>query len=268
MIKHGARPRDAVSLCAVTAAAVLTQPISYALVPPALLALLFGLLSRPRDRRRAGRRALLAALVACSAPVIAWIAARGHGNPALAQIGPGPGARVRPFNLRQFLSYVWQFYLPRLPGMTPDRVSSGLAVQDVWVRETWGTFGWLSVPMPSWVYTVAATLTAVVAVLSAAIVARFRDRLRWQLIAYFALAVGALLLGLHLTEYRSLITGGGPFLQGRYLLPVVGLFGLAVALTFSRVPARWQGPVCGALVSGMLLLDVLALSTVAGTYYT
>jgi hypothetical protein len=268
VIKHGARPRDAVSLCAVTAAAALTQPISYALVPPVLLALLFGVIGSPRGLRRARGRAPVAALVAFGAPVIAWIVVRGHGNPALAPIGPGPGGRPRPFNLRQFLSYVWQFYLPRLPGMTPNRVSSGLAVQDVWVRGTWGTFGWLSVPMPSWVYTVAATVTAVVAVLSAAIVVMFRDRLRWQLVAFFAVAVGALLLGLHVTEYRSLINGGGPFLQGRYLLPVVGLFGLAVALIFSRLPPRRQGPVCAALVPGMLLLDVIALATIAGAYYT
>ncbi len=268
VIKRGARPRDAVGLCAVTAAAVLTQPISYALVAPALLALVFGLTGSPRDRLRARLRPAAVALVAVCVPVIAWIAARGHGNPALAPIGSAPARRGTPFNLRQFLSYIWQFYLPRLPGMSPDRVTPGLSVYNIWVRETWGTFGWLDVPMPTWVYTAVTTFTACVAVLSAAIVARFRDRLRWQLMAFFALAVVALLLGLHLTEYRSLINLGGPFLQGRYLLPVVGLFGLAVALVLSRLPARWRGPACGALVPGMLLLDVIALSTIAGAYYT
>jgi 4-amino-4-deoxy-L-arabinose transferase-like glycosyltransferase len=268
VIKHGARPRDAVPLCAVTAAAVLTQPISYALVPAVALALLFGLTRSPRDQRRARIGPAAAALVVCTGPVLAWIVTRTHGNPALAQIGAVNGRRVLPFSLRQFLSYVWQFYLPRLPGMTPNRVSSGLAVYDVWVRETWGMFGWLDVRMPSWVYAAAGTVTALVGIVGAAIVARFRDRLRWQLVTFFAVAVIALLLGLHLTEYRSLINGNGPFLQGRYLLPAVGLFGLAVALIVSRLPARWRGPVCGALVPGMLLLDVIALSTIAGAYYT
>ncbi len=268
VIRHGARPLDTVSLLGVTAAAVLTQPISYALVPAALLAVILGLISCRREGRRARVGPAAAAGVVCAAPVIAWIAARTHGNPTLAQVGAAAGQRSHPFSVRQFLSYVWQFYLPRLPWMTRLRVTPGLSVYNVWVREGWGTFGWLDVPMPSWVYAAVGSLTALIAVLSGAIISTFRDRLRWQLIAFFGLALAALLLGLHLTEYRSLINNQGAFLQGRYLLPVVGLFGVAAALVVSRLPRRWQGPACATLVPTMLLLQVLALATVARTYYT
>ena len=268
VIKHAARPRDTIWLLVVTAAAALTQPISYALVPAVLLALILGLANCRREGRRVRIGPAAAAGVACAAPVIAWIATRSQGNPALAQISAAPGQRAHPFNLRQFLSYVWQFYLPRLPWMARQRVTPGLSVYNVWVREGWGTFGWLDVAMPSWVYTVVGSFTAIIAALSGAIVSTFRDRLRWQLVAFFGLALVALLLGLHLTEYRSLINNQGPFLQGRYLLPVVGLFGLAVALVLGRLPRRWQGPACATLVPAMLLLQVLALSTVARTYYT
>ncbi|HTD79602.1 MAG TPA: DUF2142 domain-containing protein [Chloroflexota bacterium] len=268
VIRHAARTRDTVSLLAVTAAAALTQPISYALVPAALLAVILGLANCRREGRpvRIGPPTL--AIVAFAAPVIAWITARAHGNPALAQIGAAPGQRARSFNPRQFVSYVWQFYLPRLPWMSRLRVTPGLSVYNVWVREAWGTFGWLEVPMPSWVYTATGSFTALTGVLSAAVVSTFRDRLRWQLVAFFGLALVALLLGLHVTEYRSLINKQGPFLQGRYLLPVVGLFGLAVSLVLSRLPSRWQGPACAAIVPAMLLLQLLALATVARTYYT
>lgn len=268
VIKYAARPRDAVPLCAVTAAAVLTQPISYALVPAAALALIIGWMRCQRHERRARIGPSALAAVVFSVPVIAWIAGRTHGNPTFAQIGPAAGQRTFPFNLRQFLSYIWQFYLPRPPGMSPDRVTPGLSVYNVWVREGWGTFGWLDVPMSSWVYTVVGSFTALIGAVSALIVSRFRDRLRWQLVAFFGLALLTLLLGLHLTEYRSLINGQGAFLQGRYLLPVLSLFGLAVALVVSRLPARWQGAACAALVPGMILLQVIALSTVAAAYYT
>jgi 4-amino-4-deoxy-L-arabinose transferase-like glycosyltransferase len=268
VIKYAARPRDTVSLLAVTAAAALTQPISYALVPAALLAVMLGLINARREGRAVRIRPAALALIAGAAPVIAWIAARTGGNPALARIAAAPGQRPRPFMVRQFVSYIWQFYLPRLPSMARLRVTPGLSVYNVWVREGWGTFGWLDVSMPSWVYTAVASFTALIGVLSAAIVSTFRDRRRWQLVAFFALALAALLLGLHLTEYRSLINNQGPFLQGRYLLPVVGLFGLAVALVLSRLPRRWEAPACATLVPLMLLLQVLALATVARTYYT
>jgi 4-amino-4-deoxy-L-arabinose transferase-like glycosyltransferase len=267
VIRRAAGLRDTVCLLVVTAAAALTQPISYALAPAALLAVVFGLLNSRREGRPVRIGAVALAAAGCAAPVVAWIAARTHGTPGLAQIG-APAGRPSPFKVRGFLSYVWQFYLPRLPWLTRERVSPGLSVYNVWVREAWGTFGWLDVSMPSWVYTAVGSFTALIAVLSAGIVSTLRGRLRWQLIAFFGLALAALLLGLHLTEYRSLINNQGPFLQGRYLLPVVGLFGVAVALVVSRLPRSWQGPTCAALVPAMLLLQVLALATVARTYYT
>jgi hypothetical protein len=175
---------------------------------------------------------------------------------------------VRPFNLREFLSYIWQFYLPRLPFMSQDRVTPGLAVYDVWLREGWGKFGWLEVGLPSAVYALLAGFMSVVAIASAAIIATFRDRLRWGLVAFFAVALAALLFGLHLTEYRALIGGQGPILQGRYLLPVLGLLGLAVAFVVGRLPASWRAPTCGALIAGMLILQVVALGAIGARYYT
>ena len=268
VIKRAARPRDAVSLCAVTAGAVLTQPISYALVPAALLALLIGLARSRLEERRAQARKLALSAAAFAAPVVAWLGLRNQGAPVIAQVGSPPGTRPYPFSVRQFLSYIWQFYLPRLPGMSPDRVTPGLSVYNVWVREGWGKFGWLDVPMPSWVYTVAGVFTAVVGVATAALAAMFRDRLRLSLLAFFGLALVALLFGLHLTEYRSLLNHRGPYLQGRYLLPAVGLFGLSLAFVLGRLPKRIQGPACGALVPALLVLQVIALASVAKSYYT
>jgi hypothetical protein len=122
--------------------------------------------------------------------------------------------------------------------------------------------------MPSWLYGVLAGACGLVAIASAAIIARFRDRIRWSLVAFFALAAAGLLFGLHYTEYRSIVYGEGPILQGRYLLPVAGLFGLAVALIVTRLPARWRPSAGGVVLAAMLLVQVLALATVAQRYYT
>jgi hypothetical protein len=129
-------------------------------------------------------------------------------------------------------------------------------------------FGFLELEMSNWLYGLLTAITGAVAVVTIGLVARVRDRVRIELVGVYALVLVGLVGGLHLTEYRSILAGQGPVLQGRYLLPVIALFGLAVALIVSRPPTRVRGGVCGALAAGMLLLQILALATVVQGYYT
>jgi 4-amino-4-deoxy-L-arabinose transferase-like glycosyltransferase len=269
VIMRGARPADAIALCAITSAAILTKATAYFLVPPAALALLVGWRRADAAERWRRLRVITLAATLCATPVIGWIAVqRLRGQAAINAVASGASGHSPPFNIPQFLGYIWQFYLPRLPGMTPFRATSGLPVYDTWIRQGWGVFGWLELTMPSWLYGVLAGACGFVAVASAAIVARFRDRIRWSLVAFFATALVVLLFGLHYTEYRSIVYDHVPILQGRYILPLSGLFGLAVALILTRLPARWRAPACGVVVAAMLLVQVLALATVAQRYYT
>ncbi len=267
VITRAAQRRDAIALCVVTAAAILTKATSYALLPGAMLALLIGWRRRPSSERRAVLPQLGVALLALAVPVVGWIAlATALGRPAVNTIHPG--AHPHPFNVRQFLSYVWQFYLPRLPSLTPFRETTGLPLYHLWIREGWGVFGWRDVAMPQWIYGALAGVSATAGVLVLALTARFRDRLRRELLAFFGLAMVALLVGLHLTDYRAIIAGQPAVIQGRYLLPLVSLFGLAVGFLLVRLPTRWRGPACGSVIAALLVLQTLALATVARVYYT
>ena len=269
VIIRGCRRRDAVALCAVTAAAILTKATSYALVPATLLALILGWQRRPASERAELRRTLELALIALAAPVLVWVAtATALGRSAINTVQPLPGSHPRPFSVTEFISYVWQFYLPRLPSMKPFPLTADLPLYDLGLGEGWGTFGWLDVRMVGWIYPVLTAFTGAVAVGGAAVLATLRGRLRIELIAFFALASVSLLAGLHLTEYRSIIAGNGPVIQGRYALPLIGLFGLAVALLLTRLPVRWRGVACGSIVAGLIVLQVLALATIARAYYT
>jgi hypothetical protein len=96
---------------------------------------------------------------------------------------------------------------------------------------------------------------------------RLRGRRQLALLGFFALTVLALLVLLHVTEYRTLIAGGGQFLQGRYLLPVVGLLGLPVGLVIARVPLRLRPSACAAAVTVLLVAQAISLSTVVHGYY-
>jgi 4-amino-4-deoxy-L-arabinose transferase-like glycosyltransferase len=268
LIKRPGSSGDAAGLCAVTAAAILTKATSYALVPAVLFALLvWGL--RCRAEGREVLRSLGLAVTVLVAPVIAWVElAQSLHRPAINSIaGTGPG-RTYPFRFRQLLSYLWQFYFPRLPWLISQRTTEGLPLYEIWVREGWGVFGWLELSMPNWVYAVLTTFTAAVGIRAAGLVVRFRDRVRLSVLVFFALALVSLLAGLHWEEFQSIIQGQGAILQGRYLLPLVGLFGLAVSLVISRLPRRWQGAACGSVLAGLLLVQVVALATVAGRYYT
>ena len=279
VIKRAAAERDVRWLCALTAAAILTKPTSYALLPAVAIALFIGWRGRAYGSRTGG--AIGRATIVSALPVAGWIVIRKvQHHPALTTQPPvGALTRSPGTFLLHFFDYLWQFYLPRLPGQEAFRVpplgslpwphsASGLPLWNVWIREGWGAFGWLDVYMPGWVYVVLAALTAAVAIAGVSILARFRDGLRGSLLAYFAVVVLSLLAVLHVVEYQSLTTGEGAFIQGRYLLPVVSLLGLSVALVISRIPARARGSAAALVLVGLLALQVVALGSVATAYYT
>ena len=265
VINHRAQPWDALWLCAATAAAILTKASSYALVGPILLALLFGWLRRPAAERRRALAFIAAAGLVLIVPVLAWVVLASHlGGLGITTVGSSP---AHPFLIGQFFSYLWQFYLPRLPSLAPLRTTPDLPVYDVWVRQLTGVFGWLDVYLPAWLYPVAAVGAAGLGLGSVALLTRLRQRRHLALLAFFALTLLALLVVLHVTEYRALITGGGPFLQGRYLLPVVSLLGLAVGLVIARAPARIRPPACALALTVLLVMQMISLSTVLHAYY-
>ena len=69
-----------------------------------------------------------------------------------------PTSAAHPFSVRQFLNYVWQFYLPRLPFLSRFRTTPDLPAYDIWLRQGTGSFGWLSCACPDWLYPAAAWL--------------------------------------------------------------------------------------------------------------
>jgi hypothetical protein len=266
VINHEARSHDVVGAAAITAAAVLTKATSYALVVSLLVAVLFGWLRRPAGQRRTGIGALPAAGLVLLIPVLGWVSfAPSLGGLSVTKVAT---SSAHPFNIRQFLSYIWQFYLPRLPFLTPFRTTAGLPVYDIWLKQGTGNFGWLSVFLPGWMYTAAAVVVSALAIASAGLVARLRGRRQLALLGFFALTLVALLGLLHITEYRTLIAGGGQFLQGRYLLPVIGLLGLAVGLIVVRTPRRARVWVSSVALVTLLAVQVISLATIVQAYYT
>lgn len=269
VITRRARMRDVAGLFALTAAAILTKATGYALVPSVVVAVGAGLLRRPADERRGLVKHALLASPVLLVPVFGWVGlSEALGRPVVNQISSAAGRRPASFRVPQFMSYVWQFYLPRLPFMPRFSSTSGLSGWEIWLKGAWGRFGYLDVQLPSVIYALVAAVTGLVGVATVGLLARVRDRGRLLLLAYFAVALLSLLLLLHISDYRSIIAGDGQLAQGRYLLPFTGLFGLAAAFITGRLPARWRPAMAGAMIAGLLLLQVVALTTVAKAYFT
>ncbi|MDQ6835774.1 MAG: DUF2142 domain-containing protein [Actinomycetota bacterium] len=267
VIKRAGRASDAAVLCALTAAAILTKATGYALIPATLTALALGLWRREPAQRAAVARRLAGAALALVLPVLGWLAvARALSRPAINPVVPlAPGVRPQPFQVAHFVSYLVHFYIPHraaLGGLT------SLPLYATWVRGGWGLFGWQDVALPPLTYKLAAGAMAIVAIAALGALVRIRDRRTLELLAFLALPLLALLGLLHISDYRSLLVGNGGLLQGRYLLPVSSLLGVALAAVATRLPPRWRAGFAAATLGALLILQVLALATVARSYYT
>lgn len=265
LLRRGLTVGGAAALFAVVGAACVTKATSYALIPAALFVLVVAW-------RRAGGVARVRPVVAAGAALVltlgVWfVIARVAGRPAAAQVADATGSAT--FNLRELLSYVWQFYLPHLPFQTSFDAIPGpnLPVYDIWLTTGWAAFGWLEVRFPGWVYIVLTAVTVAVAGVAVAGLWRARRRVDLAVVAFLALVAVTLVAGLHWTEYHMLISGQGPFNNGRYLLPVVGLGGLAVAQVVRTLrPAARPAGAAGALAF-LLVLDVFSLGLCLERFY-
>jgi hypothetical protein len=167
-----------------------------------------------------------------------------------------------------FFSYLWQFYLPRLPfQVQPPTYKGQYGLWDRFVVDGFGAFGWLEFRLPTRVYDVLAALSAIAMAAVLVVIARRRGGLDKALIAFLALAFFTLLGGLHWTDYVTLTDDKTPFMQGRYLLPLAGLMGVGVAASLTLLARRGRAVVVGALLAGLVALQVLSLGvTLLGFY--
>jgi len=242
--------RSAVMVALWALLATLTKPIG----GPAAVMVIVGIVGFGMGPRTVRRRVAAVAAVAVALVVTYVVEAAAATWTPFGRAGPLAAVRYG-------LSYLWQFYLPPLSFM--DKANSAyrsfhsLPSWRVWVETGTGFFGWLTVPMPSWAYNLA--FWSVVAASGIALWACIRTRGRSEraLPALLAAALGYVLL-LHLAEVLLLLQGGFDLLlQGRYLIPVVPLFAVALYQPFSRIGRL------GSLAAGALLLVAAVLSVEA-----
>jgi 4-amino-4-deoxy-L-arabinose transferase-like glycosyltransferase len=225
-----------------------------------------------REARARGRVALRLPLLAAAIgvlPVGLYALRNALANHHTLGLASNGGSLLAPEELLHTLSYIWQFYLPRLPGMT-HYFEGLMTYKDIWFDRSVGLYGWMDTMFPTWVDNVALLPAALVAVLFVREVILRRRALRRRLPefgVYVAIVVGLLVL-IGTSSYDSDALNHSPaFAEPRYLLPLLPLLGAVFTLAVRGAGRRWA-PVAGA---GLIVLvfgyDIVSQLQVIARYY-
>jgi 4-amino-4-deoxy-L-arabinose transferase-like glycosyltransferase len=271
-VKAGVPVRDGVAFFAVVGLACTVKATSLALLPAAALVALFGILARRplRVPRVLGYAAAVAIPLAVT--LGAWIVGAALlERPAAAQVTQTTAsAAVAGTSLREFASYLWQYYLPRVPGQDQFKIAAidnGYPALKVWIMGQWGAFGWLEVVFPDWVYEVLFAITGAITAAAGWALWRVRRMVDLKVAAFLALVVVCLFAGLHWTDYHQIKAGQPGFNQGRYLFPLLGLYGVIWAGALSLVPAARRGAVAGFATGLLFSWHLLSIGLVLERFY-
>jgi Predicted membrane protein (DUF2142) len=264
--RRGLGVRTAAAIGALTAAGLLTKINFVGLVPGVFCGVI---VLSVREARASGRPAydrLALALGIPLSPVLLYVAINVVSNHSPLGIVSGAIGTMHGSLLSQ-ANYIWQMYLPRIPGTVND--FPGLfPTRQLWFNDYVGLYGWLDTPFPGWVDTLALIPASAIALLCGRSLFHNRATLRsraTELAVYAIVAVGLLLL-IGAASYRVAPEIVSEYAQIRYLVPLLALFGAALALA-ARGAGRW-GPAVGVLIVVLFLAhDIFSQLQVVARYY-
>ena len=221
----------------------------------------------PERRPRAVRGALTAGGVV-GVPAVGWVILNqvAFGR-SLTTLTSGLFAHSPTATIGGNVSYLWQFFLPKLWFMS-DRFGS-YPFWQVYVEGFVGRFGWALVDFPGWVNWLGAAVYLVV--LGLAGVALARGRVLWrrwpELVTYAGLVVG-LLAVVGTAGYRYKVATNLSLEQARYLLPLIALYGGLVAVAAVGAGVRWGRAVGAFLVALAMGHSLFAILLNIAHYYS
>jgi hypothetical protein len=267
--RRGLTPRIAIAIGAVAAVGSLTKLNFVGLAPGLLLALLVLTRRASRTSPRSAYGSLAVAVALAGLPVGAYTVINTLSNHAgLGVTSEGIAGTTRHAGtLLDELAYIWQLFLPRLPGMRSD--FAGTFTPRLWFDRSVGMYGWLDTYFPQWVYTLALIPAGLIAALFTRELVLARPALwrrRGELLAYLTIGVGVLgLIGAD--SYLWFPGRAGGYAEPRYLLPMAALFAAVFALAARGAGRRW-GPAVGALLVLLVLAqDIFSQLLEVGRFY-
>jgi hypothetical protein len=266
--RRGLTRNLALAIGVLSAVGLLTKVNFIGLLPGVILGLALLTVRASRTGRRDAVRNLGLALAIAASPACVYILIQlvSH-RPAFGVVSETLRLGTVQSSVFGAISYVWQFYLPHLPGMSNQ--FPGLSIpRQVWFDKAVGLYGWLDTSFPPWVDTVALVPAALIALLCVRTVLARRDAVRRrvaEVVVYAAITVGLLVLiaASNFFAPREFLA----FAEPRYLLPLLPLLGVLLALA-ARGAGRHWGPAVGVLVVVLVLgHDIFSQLLVVARFY-
>ena len=147
--RRGLTRGQAVALGALTAVGLLTKLNFLGIAPGAILGLTVLSVRAARTQGRSAYVSLAIALAIALCPAALYVVRNlTSGAPALGFVGGAFSTVHAPL---AEISYIWQLFLPRLPGMHDD-FAGVFTTRQIWFDWYVGLYGWLDTTFPDWVY--------------------------------------------------------------------------------------------------------------------
>ncbi len=265
--RRGLDTRWAAAIGVLTAIGFLTKVNFVGLAPGVLIGLLVLSIRAARVSGRSAYRLLALSVGIALSPVLLYASVNVLSDEPLLGV-VSSALQTAHGSILAEANYIWQLYLPRLPGTVSD--FPGLfPARQLWFNGYVGLYGWLDTPFPGWLDTVALIPATAIVLLCARALLLGRAVLRaraTELAVYAVMALGLLLL-IGADSYRSFPATDAEYAQARYLLPMLALLGAALALAARGAGRRW-GPVVGALIVVLFVAhDLFSQLQVVARFY-
>lgn len=240
ILNRGLTPKLGTILGATVAAGLLTKPLFVALVPVALLGVIIAAARRPPN----WSRSLVYTLVSVAIPLTVVIAVGNaiFDHPYFAVtasvVSTQASETAQPSSLARQASFMLQLFAPRFPFL--DDQIAGVAPRDIWISGLVGRFGWVDYGFGSSAITVGwyAFLAVVTTVVAAVVRFRVAIKQRWGLCLCCLAGLVAVPGAIGVVDYQAFLAGAPRFEQSRYLLPLITLYGGAIAITIRLFGSR------------------------------
>ena len=265
---RGLTPGLAIAIGSATAIGLLTKVNFIGFLPGIMLGLVVLAVRAARTDKRTAYRSLALAVAIAASPACLYIVVNLFSNHAgLGVVSSALNLTSERGSLFSEISYIWQFYLPRLPGMT-NHFPGISTTREIWFDRSVGVYGWLDTPFPAWVDNLALIPAAALAILGIRSLITVRATVRRRLVelaVYGVMSVGVMAL-VAASAYAS-IEQAGTYGEPRYLLPMLALLGAALVLSARGAGRRWGPPVGALIVVLFLAHDVFSQLQVIARYY-
>jgi hypothetical protein len=270
IVRHGPSLRRLIGAGTTVAACVLTHGRGLAILPA--LVVLLGI-AYLRWRPSLGQ-ALRGAAVSLGIAV-AGLAAAGVFTSGVSGEGAAYGGTIglvgeRTFNVRELLSYVWQFYLPKLQFMQPSIGPPGYGFREVYIQSFYSDFAWLEIQFPRFAIDLlqVATILLLFGLYTVAVTRLDAIKRGWATIAFLLLTGLAMVAFLHASSYTTMLVNPvDPLLTGRYLFPLMSLLAIGVTVVVTALPRRIGAFAAGGLVAAGLVLQLSGLGMAFVRFY-